>query len=183
MKTLRALLILGFLFLIFSCASFPSKIGSFKSFAYGGMIFDDKRIDVTSITARSVDQKFGFASRLTIIGKNEYFAENWKPGQYYIETITFQVPHGILGLKKEEKMYVSLDSKLLFDVKENSITSIGSYHCEIIIKFGKADNFQVLDQSDETDKLILNDLIKLAESSEWHAALVQYSNNKNWKIK
>jgi hypothetical protein len=161
-----------------ACASFPTQIGKNKSLAYGGLLFDNKKIEVTGIDARPIDQIIGIATPLKIVGKNEFIAESWKPGKYYIDVIHFNVPHGVFGIKQDEKMYVSRDSKLFFEIKENEINNIGSFHCEIVSKFGSADQFNVIEQGGEIDRIVLNDIIKLAEKSEWHEKLLQYYNKK-----
>ncbi len=86
------LLLLGLL--VASCASFPKNFGENKTFAYGGILFDNKDVDISAIGVRPVDQVIGFDSLIQTVGKNEFIMASWKPGKYYIDEIDFLVPNG-----------------------------------------------------------------------------------------
>ena len=178
LKITRILMLMMIVSLVMSCASFPASFGNHKTFAYGGLLFDDKRIEVIGIDARPIDQVIGLPTRFRMIGNNEFILDSWKPGKYYIDTIFFNVPHGIFGIKQQENMHVALEDKLIFEIMENSITCIGSYHCEIISKFGSADQFHVISQGPEVDKIVLKDIVAKAKGSVWLHPITDYYNQK-----
>jgi hypothetical protein len=113
-----------------------------------------------------------------MIGNNEFVVDSWKPGQYYIDTITFLVPEGIFGMKQVEKLYVSHESKLIFELKANSISNIGSFHCEIKREFGKGSVFNVISRGAEIDKIVLKDIIIKSKGSAWEKPLSDYNDQK-----
>ncbi len=165
--------------LLGSCATtFPMHFGQYKTLAYGGLLFDKKGYTVSSISVRPADQVIGFSTAFEMIGDNEFIAHGWKPGKYYIESITFGVPKGMFGMTQLEKIYFSGDARLFFDIKENSITNIVSYHCEIVSQFLMSDELNILGKGPDVDKLLLTDLVKKSKGGQWEPILSDYLSKK-----
>ncbi len=165
--------------LLYSCATFPTDYGKYKTFAYGGVLMDNKKISLLGMTIRPEEQIVGLPLKPKVIDKKYFYLTDWKPGRYYVETITFLGPWGALGSDKQLTYKLNKDQRLFFEVQENSITNMFSYHCEIVHEFLKPPMLKVISSDDpEIDKMILKALMEEAKDGVWYQHLNDYYDYK-----